>query len=803
MDSGSKQFFDLLNFAKSLDLNKPWEVLTPEQKGQLTLLGTFLDWGGNYDTYLHLQTLSKSKQLENVLDETAKTFVEFEKLQSTLPTPEILSEYLNFKELKSLSSTNTKESVYEMVKRVQKAYEITRLAYSRRAAIIAEKAVREHDKTAPEILAKRSLAETEKTLVEIVSPKSQTYEKASEAINDLADNVVIQTHPNLDEENQKLISQDLSLLFSTGVVDIRSAKEIAIAVKVVESRSGSTLQDVDTKKEIEKIIPQIETVFSTTDLVDKALANQLSIQRKIQANLPTFEKDKRHDLLTEEKIDQLVHLAAGALPNQVRSIVTTTALAAKAHLQNDPSHPKISPQAAKFYGHMDHDTFLRVLVHANAHKNSALGQFVQHNEEFLVHLQSQTETIHSSPLGKELFQPLTGLSKNLYGLTNTVNGFLPESVTKFTNIVLHPLDSAKSWIGKKVAEKAAKEIGKVVAEKIGQEGVKRIATTLLSEGLKKGLITLATQVGAALGIDIGLAATGVGIPAAIVSLIVQAAVLLGGMALSFVQSKAKDIKETSIGALFMFSQLVGVGIPLATRSIWSVSMGAVFALLVGVAVTFMIYVSAFLMAPIIASIAHIGPSTTLSMSSSTGLADASYTIGGDCNGNLPANTATSPIARKAYQLASKLKKGFWGYCNFHPDYPFNSVLFAQDPNPTYPGPIQESADNLFWCTKLTSESLGFLPGGSYGAEGQKSGVKFISADFIKYTEILPGDIVFVNAGGVGGYADHVGIVYSVNEDAIVYLQSNSSTLAANIPVRTAGTIESSFGGIKIIGFGHP
>jgi hypothetical protein len=66
-------------------------------------------------------------------------------------------------------------------------------------------------------------------------------------------------------------------------------------------------------------------------------------------------------------------------------------------------------------------------------------------------------------------------------------------------------------------------------------------------------------------------------------------------------------------------------------------------------------------------------------------------------------SATNPVARKAYQIASKLKKGFWGYCNFHPDFPFNSVLFGQDPYPTYPGPIQESADNLFWCLVPSGE----------------------------------------------------------------------------------------------------
>lgn len=624
MDSGSKQFFDLLNFAKGLDLNKSWDQLTTEEKQQLTLLGTFLDWGGNYDTYTHLQTLAKSKQLEKVLDETADTFTQFEKLQSTLPTPEILSEYLNFKELKSLSATSTKESVYEMVKRVQKAYEVTRLAYARRAAIIAEKAVKEHDKTDPEILAKRSLSETEKDLVEIINPKSQTYEKASEAIGDLSNNVVDQTYPQLHENQRRVISQDLSLLFSTGVVDLRSAKEIAIAVKVVESRTGATLQDVDTEKEIEKILPQIEELFSKTDFQDKAIANQISIQKKIQANQPYLEKYKRHEILTDEKIETLVHLSAGALPNLVRPISTQNAITAKEHLKNDPTHPKISPQAAKFYGHMDKDTFLRVLAHAHAHENTALGQFVKHNEEFITHLRTQTETIHDSPLGKELFRPLTGLSKNIYGLTNTINGFLPESVTKFTNVLLHPLDSAKSWVGKKVAEKAAKEVGKIVAEKIGQEGVKRIATTLLSEGLKKGLITLATQVGAALGIDIGLAATGVGIPAAIISLIVQAAIFVGGMILDQVQKNSKKIQEQAIGALFMFSQLISVGIPLATKSIWSVSMGAVFAILVGIAVTFFIYVTSFLMAPIIASIAHIGNDSAISASGDLPYGDLSF-----------------------------------------------------------------------------------------------------------------------------------------------------------------------------------
>lgn len=53
-------------------------------------------------------------------------------------------------------------------------------------------------------------------------------------------------------------------------------------------------------------------------------------------------------------------------------------------------------------------------------------------------------------------------------------------------------------------------------------------------------------------------------------------------------------------------------------------MGAVFAILVGIAVTFFIYVTSFLMAPIIASIAHIGNDSAISASGDLPYGDLSF-----------------------------------------------------------------------------------------------------------------------------------------------------------------------------------
>jgi hypothetical protein len=124
---------------------------------------------------------------------------------------------------------------------------------------------------------------------------------------------------------------------------------------------------------------------------------------------------------------------------------------------------------------MDHDTFLRVLAHANLPKNenSVLTQFVRHNEEFIAHLQTQTQTIKDSPsLGKELFQPLTGLSKNIYGLTNTINGFLPEfpniPTLFFIHLTLSSPGSAKK-LPKKRLKKLLVRLLKILVRKVLKE----------------------------------------------------------------------------------------------------------------------------------------------------------------------------------------------------------------------------------------------------------------------------------------------------------------------------------------------
>ena len=258
---------------------------------------------------------------------------------------------------------------------------------------------------------------------------------------------------------------------------------------------------------------------------------------------------------------------------------------------------------------------------ANAKPGSDLDKLAKEKPGLVSRLIRVVHPIENSRLGQsgEISTPSTTgrrVSNNpLRGLGKIVDiiGSRNPGLGKALNIVRSPLQSALrplfTWAGRQAGAQAARQFIQSIAAKaigkIASEGVKKIAQTLISEGLKQGLKTLIIQGAAALGIDIAVGATGVGIPLAVVMLVIQVGLMVLGAAVDFVKNNSKDISEQVIGAAVMFftgvsaffSGMVAVaaatGMALLTIVIISILLGST------------MYVAINNIAPIITTIAHL------------------------------------------------------------------------------------------------------------------------------------------------------------------------------------------------------
>ncbi len=465
--------------------------------------------------------------------------------------------------------------------------------------------------------------------------------------------------------------------------------------------------------------------------------------------------------------------------------------------------------------------------------DSKLARFAKNNPGVLNQIRAGLYHLHKpeNKLGADSAPPphrpgpLADLTARYQTLTNKLSGLLPSQAAKVFNAVTHPLQFIQgkvgSFIGQQVAGKLKSFLLEQVGSKIANESLKHAAQFILEKGLKAGIEKVASFALAKIGATAAVAgiSAALGISTGGVSLIIQAAVMaamwIGEKTFGLVKNVANGLARAITGEDFDWkpiaaapllllsgagSILAGLG---AATSIAAMSAGV--AILISTIAGFFFYMIVITVAPVITTIAQLD--SGLAPASAGTVEEFVPTAGIKCDATLPAenNTTSNAVARKAYEIVSKLNRGFWGYCNNHPDFPelFNSELFKADPNPPYPGPIQNSAANLFWCTQLTAKAYGYAPGNSYSADGQVNGVNFQAVEGLNYSAVQPGDIVFINVNKSSRVANHVGIVYSVTQDAIVYLQSNAATKTANIPVRTDGTIQSEIGRIAIIGFGRP
>ena len=189
-----------------------------------------------------------------------------------------------------------------------------------------------------------------------------------------------------------------------------------------------------------------------------------------------------------------------------------------------------------------------------------------------------------------------------------------------------------------------------------------------------------------------------------------------------------------------------------------------------------------------------------------------------------ANSGGSPISRRAWQITADLYQGFWCFWNrspgdfpedvtsYPPSYPnlFNEGLFARAPNPSR-AQISSCGDCMFWCTYLVIKS--FLETGNRSlqitlwsptmeADFRTRG-KFVSSSNATPANVVPGSVLFFRVAGGPARTNHVGIVHSVSQDAIVYLQSNAPTKSGSLTFSRNGRGIISPPGLGVVGVGLP
>ncbi len=270
---------------------------------------------------------------------------------------------------------------------------------------------------------------------------------------------------------------------------------------------------------------------------------------------------------------------------------------------------------------------------ANAKPGSDLDKLAKERPGLVSHLIRVVHPIENSRLGQSgeisppvhmdrvsSINPIRRLYDSTFGVASRGLGKIADTLGsrnpglgKVLNLIRSPLQSTLrplfAWAGRQAGAQAARQfIQNVAAKAIGKiasEGVKKIAQTLVSEGLKQGLKTLIIQGAAALGLDVAVGATGVGIPLAVIMLVIQVGLMVLGAAVDFVKKNNKDISEQVVGAAVMFftgvsaffagmvAVAVATGMALLTIVIISILLGST------------IYVAVNNIAPIITTIAHL------------------------------------------------------------------------------------------------------------------------------------------------------------------------------------------------------
>lgn len=172
------------------------------------------------------------------------------------------------------------------------------------------------------------------------------------------------------------------------------------------------------------------------------------------------------------------------------------------------------------------------------------------------------------------------------------------------------------------------------------------------------------------------------------------------------------------------------------------------------------------------------------------------------------NTSGSSVARRAWGIVNNLYQGFWCYWNWSKaDYPniFDEALYQTNPHPSR-SEVENDSESLFWCTWLVWKTHSDH-GPSLNSQNMKnyyeSKGRFTSASEATYEDISPGDVVFFQTYAGPNRLNHVGIVYSVSKDAVVFIQSNAATKFDTLTVDDLDWKVQDLPWAEVGGFGRP
>lgn len=169
------------------------------------------------------------------------------------------------------------------------------------------------------------------------------------------------------------------------------------------------------------------------------------------------------------------------------------------------------------------------------------------------------------------------------------------------------------------------------------------------------------------------------------------------------------------------------------------------------------------------------------------------------------NYQSNPVANRGWEIVADLYQGFWCYWNrspihiatdtvyYPPSYPqyFNYPAFLANPRPN----IQNGpAELLFWCTWLIVESYKeaggiSLPLNTLGVPTMQTyfatNGRYVPASSVTPTNVAPGDVIFFKKPG-DTRLRHVGLVYTVTRDYILFVQSNAPTKTGSVTFSESG-----------------
>jgi hypothetical protein len=248
---------------------------------------------------------------------------------------------------------------------------------------------------------------------------------------------------------------------------------------------------------------------------------------------------------------------------------------------------------------------------------------------------SQIRKISQSPLGNEIQKPVSGLGK----IIKPISGYFRKTADRIAlfgkvfRVISNPWGAFKSWVGKIAGRYVVNKFISSAFGKTALAATRKLAGELLKNGIGKAVVSIGTKVGLKIALELGLTATGVGAPVALILFVADIVwtVLTTGFKIvkNIVQKTAQSLYGEKIKArdilivpVAVVSSVVGGVITffgtLASATAAAASSAVTIAV-TGIFVGFFFYVTSIVVAPLISTLVNL--QSTPGLGSATGCAN--------------------------------------------------------------------------------------------------------------------------------------------------------------------------------------